>query len=97
MVSPPDLHNSPNLQPQKGRRRSGGGTAGQGRHGGGRGGHHSDENGRWDGGGGRRSGRGGGGGYSKINEHVSPPSVEQLNLSNMDDFPPVGSSPVSPV
>ncbi|KAG7237992.1 hypothetical protein INR49_031346 [Caranx melampygus] len=99
MVSPPDLHNSPNLQSQKGRRRSGGGMAGQGRHGGGRGGHHSDENGRWDSGG-RRSGRGGGGGgggYSKINEHVSPPSVEQLNLSNMDDFPPVGSSPVSPV
>lgn len=54
MVSPPDLHSSPNLQSQKGRRRSGGGMGGQGR----RGGHHSDENGRWDSGG-RRSGRGG--------------------------------------
>ncbi|XP_056250211.1 codanin-1 [Seriola aureovittata] len=96
MVSPPDLLNSPNLLSQKGRRRSGGGgMAGQGRHGGVRGGHHSDENGRWDSGG-RRSGRGGGG-YSKINEQVSPPSVGQLNFSNLEDFPPVGSSPVSPV
>uniref|UniRef100_H3DPL6 Codanin 1 n=1 Tax=Tetraodon nigroviridis TaxID=99883 RepID=H3DPL6_TETNG len=62
---------------------------GPGRHGGGRGGHHGDENG------GRRSGRGGGG-YSKISQQVSPPSVGPLNLSNLEDFPPVGSSPVSP-
>ncbi|XP_039993857.1 codanin-1 isoform X2 [Xiphias gladius] len=98
MVSPPDPQNSPNLQSQKGRKRSGGGMAGQGRHGGGRGGHHSDENGRCDSGG-RRSGRGGGGGggYSRISEQVSPPSVGQLNFNNLEDFPPVGSSPVSPV
>ncbi|GAA6223312.1 codanin-1 [Lates japonicus] len=106
MVSPPDLQHSPNLQSQKGRRRSGAGgggiaVGGQGRHGGGRGGHHSDENGRWDSGG-RRSGRGGGGGgggggYSRISEQVSPSSVGQLNFNNLEDFPPVGSSPVSPV
>nr|XP_020472304.1 codanin-1 [Monopterus albus] len=102
MVSPPDLQHSPNLQSQKGRRRSGGGgsgftVGGQGRYGGGRGGHHSDESGRWESGG-RRSGRGGGGGgYSRITEHVSPPSVGKLNLNNLEDFPPVGSSPISPV
>uniref|UniRef100_A0A3Q3JIM5 Codanin-1 C-terminal domain-containing protein n=1 Tax=Monopterus albus TaxID=43700 RepID=A0A3Q3JIM5_MONAL len=63
----------------------------------GRGGHHSDESGRWESGG-RRSGRGGGGGgYSRITEHVSPPSVGKLNLNNLEDFPPVGSSPISPV
>lgn len=95
MVSPPDLQPSPNFQ--KGRRRGGGNIpmGGQGKHGGGRGGHHSDEIGRWEGGG-RRSGRGGGGGYSRISEQVSPPSVGQLNLSNLEDFPPVGSSPISP-
>ncbi|XP_035024683.2 codanin-1 [Hippoglossus stenolepis] len=99
MVSPPDQHHSPNLQTQKGRRKSGAGMAGQGRQGGGRGGHHSDENGRWDSGGkrsGRGGGGGGGGGYSRSNEQVSPPSVGQLNLNNLEDFPPVGSSPVSP-
>uniref|UniRef100_A0A3Q3WJ50 Codanin-1 C-terminal domain-containing protein n=1 Tax=Mola mola TaxID=94237 RepID=A0A3Q3WJ50_MOLML len=65
-----------------------------GRHGGGRGGHHhSDEMGRWENWG-KRSGRGG---YNRISEQVSPPSVMQLNLSNLEDFPPVGSSPVSPV
>lgn len=91
MVSPPDLQPSPSLPSQRGRRRSAGNvpTGGPGRHGGGRGGHHSDENG------GRRSGRGGGG-YSRISEQVSPPSVGQLNLSNLEDFPPVGSSPISP-
>lgn len=95
MVSPPDLQHSPSFQSQKGRRKSGGSMAlvGQGRHGGGRGGHHSDESG------GRRSGRGGGGGgggYSRISEQVSPPSVGQLNFNNLEDFPPVGSSPISP-
>uniref|UniRef100_A0A665VAA8 Codanin 1 n=1 Tax=Echeneis naucrates TaxID=173247 RepID=A0A665VAA8_ECHNA len=75
------------------RRRSSGGMAGQGRHGGGRGGHHSDDNGRWDSVG-RRSGRGGG--YNKISEQVSPPSVGQLNFSNLEDFPPVGSSASKP-
>ncbi|XP_041809480.1 codanin-1 [Chelmon rostratus] len=96
MVSPPDLQPSPNLQSQKSRRRSGGSMpmGGQGRHG--RGGHHSDEIGRWESG--RRSGRGGGGGggHGRISEQVSPPSVGQLNFSNLEDFPPVGSSPISP-
>ncbi|XP_070836142.1 codanin-1 [Chaetodon trifascialis] len=98
MVSPPDLQPSPNIQSQKSRRRSVGSMlmGGQGRQGGGRGGHHSDEVGRWESG--RRSGRGGGGGggYSRISEQVSPPPAGQLNFSNLDDFPPVGSSPVSP-
>ncbi|KAF7665801.1 hypothetical protein LDENG_00131560 [Lucifuga dentata] len=92
MVSPPDLQHSPNMQVQKGRKRSGGGMAvgGQGR----RGGYHSDETGRWESGG-RKSGRGGG--YSRINEQISPPSVGQLNFNNLEDFPPVGSSsPASP-
>ncbi|XP_054652372.1 codanin-1 isoform X2 [Dunckerocampus dactyliophorus] len=75
---------SPELQ--KGRRRSGAGvaTAGQGRHAGGRGAYHSDESGR-------RTSRGGG-----TSEQVSPPSVGQLNFNNLDDFPPVGMSPVTP-
>ncbi|XP_047467930.1 codanin-1 [Mugil cephalus] len=96
MVSPPDLHNSPNLQSQKARKKSGGSMAvgGQGRHGGGRGGHHGDESGRWEPGG-RRSTRGGGG-FGRINEEISPPSVGQLNFNNLEDFPPVGSSPISP-
>uniref|UniRef100_A0A8D3B2K6 Codanin-1 C-terminal domain-containing protein n=1 Tax=Scophthalmus maximus TaxID=52904 RepID=A0A8D3B2K6_SCOMX len=89
MVSPPDI------QTQKGRRRSGGGSGGGGMAGQGRrGGHHCDENGRWDSGG-RRSGRGGG--QNRISEQVSPPSVGQLNFNNLEDFPPVGSSSVSPV
>ncbi|XP_070698902.1 codanin-1 [Pempheris klunzingeri] len=101
MVSPTDLQHSPNFQSQKGRRRSGGSmpVGGQGKHGGGRGGHHSDETGRWDVGGrgsGRGGGGGGGGGYSRISEQVSPPSVGQLNFNNLEDFPPVGSSPISP-
>lgn len=97
MVSSPEPQPSPNFLTQKGRRRSSGNmTAGApGRHGGGRGGHHNDEIGRWENGG-RRSGRGGGGGYSRINEQVSPPFAEKLNLSNLEDFPPVGSSPISP-
>ncbi|KAK9533940.1 hypothetical protein VZT92_009026 [Zoarces viviparus] len=101
MVSPPDLQKSPSFQSQKGRRRGGGNTAagGQGKHGGWRGGHHSDETGRWESGG-RRSGRGGGegggGGNSRISEQASPPSVGQLNFNNLEDFPPVGSSPISP-
>ncbi|XP_041669241.1 codanin-1 isoform X2 [Cheilinus undulatus] len=95
MVSPPEHQHSPNVQPQKGRRRSGGSTAvvGQGRHGGGRGGHHSDDTGRWESGM-RRSGRGGG--HSRISEQVSPPSVGQLNFGNLEEFPPVGTSPLSP-
>lgn len=92
MVSPPDPQPSPSFPLQRGRRRSAGNAPmwGPGRNGGGRGGHHSDESG------GRRSGRGGGG-YSRISEQVSPPTIGQLNLSNLEDFPPVGSSPISPV
>ncbi|XP_071057770.1 codanin-1-like [Pseudochaenichthys georgianus] len=33
---------------------------------------------------------------SRISEQASPPSVEQLNFNNLEDFPPVGSSPISP-
>ncbi|XP_049918342.1 codanin-1 [Epinephelus moara] len=99
MVSP-ELQNSPGYQSQKGRRRSGGSMAagGQGKYGGWRGGHHSDDTGRWESGGRRfgRGGGGGGGGNSRISEQVSPPSVGQLNFNNLEDFPPVGSSPISP-
>ncbi|KAL6105341.1 cdan1 [Pungitius sinensis] len=95
MVSPPDLQKSPGIQSQKSRRRSGGNmtVGGQGKHGGWRPAHHSDEIGRWESGG-RRPGRGGG--NSRISEQVSPPPVGQLNLNNLEDFPPVGSSPISP-
>lgn len=97
MVSPPDLQSSPSFQSQKGRRRSSGNVpfGGPGRHGGGRGGHQSDEVGWWESGG-KRPGRGGGGLHNRISEQVSPPSLGQLNLSNLDDFPPVGSSFNSP-
>lgn len=98
MVSSPEFQHSPGQQQQKGRRRSGGGTGfgGQGRHGGGRGGYQNDEPGRWESGG-RRVGRGGGGGCSKTSEQVSPPAVGPLNFSNLEDFPPVGSTHVSPL
>uniref|UniRef100_A0A3P8SSB2 Codanin 1 n=1 Tax=Amphiprion percula TaxID=161767 RepID=A0A3P8SSB2_AMPPE len=69
-------------------------VGGQGKHGGGRGGHHSEETGRWEAGG-RKSAKGGGG-YGRIIEQISPPSVNQLNFNNLEDFPPVGSSPFSP-
>ncbi|XP_057716347.1 codanin-1 isoform X2 [Corythoichthys intestinalis] len=66
---------------QKGRRRSGNGP---GRHvGGARTAHHTDDNVR------RTSKTAG-------NEQVSPPSVGQLNFNNLEDFPPVGLSPVTP-
>lgn len=95
MVSPPDVQHSPVFQSHKGRKKSGGSSAvgGQIRHGGGRGDSSSEETGRWDSGG-KRSGRGGG--YNRISEQVSPPSLGQLNFNNMEEFPPVGSSPVSP-
>ncbi|XP_055016299.1 codanin-1 isoform X2 [Boleophthalmus pectinirostris] len=94
MVSPSEHQHSPNLQSQKARKRSGGIAAGQGRYGRGGGVGQSDDTGRWDSGG-RRSGRGGAGGGSHARIHVSPPTVGQLNF-NLDDFPPIGSSPVSP-
>ncbi|XP_077588033.1 codanin-1 isoform X1 [Stigmatopora nigra] len=66
---------------QKGRRRSGNNP---GRHvGGGRAAHHADDNER-------RSNKG------VSNEQVSPPSMGQLNFNDLDDFPPVGLSPVTP-
>uniref|UniRef100_A0A673CJC6 Codanin-1 C-terminal domain-containing protein n=1 Tax=Sphaeramia orbicularis TaxID=375764 RepID=A0A673CJC6_9TELE len=74
--------------------RPGSHLGGQSRHGGGRGSYHSDDTGRWESGG-RRSGKGGG--FGRISVQVSPPSVEQLNFNNFEDFPPVGSSPISPV
>ncbi|XP_068194538.1 codanin-1 [Antennarius striatus] len=94
IVSPPDLQPNHNFQSQKARKRSGGSTliSAQGRHGG-RGGHHSEESGRWESLG-KRSGRGG---HGRITEHISPSSVGQLNFSNLEDFPPVGSSAVSSV
>ncbi|CAL1575633.1 unnamed protein product [Knipowitschia caucasica] len=96
MVSPTDHQQSSNLESQKARRRSGGvATGGQGRHGRGVGGGQSDDTGRWDNGG-RRCGRGGGGTGSHAKTHESPPTVEKLNFNNLDDFPPVGSSPISP-
>ncbi|XP_033844087.2 codanin-1 [Periophthalmus magnuspinnatus] len=96
--SPSEHQHSPNLQSQKARKRSGGmATGGHLRHGrgGGAGGGQSDDTGRWDSGG-RRSGRGGAGGGSHARIHESPPTVGELNFSNLDDFPPVGSTPVSP-
>lgn len=95
MVSPDNLQPSPNFQSQKSRRRSGGNTPGGsvGKQGGGRGGHPGDDASRWDSAG-KRPGRGGGG-HNRISVQVSPQCVEQLNLSNLEDFPPVGSSSFS--
>ncbi|CAN9502488.1 unnamed protein product [Ophioblennius macclurei] len=94
IVSPPDPQHSPNFQSHKGRRKGGANTPLGQKHGGGRGGHSVDETVRWEAGG-RRTAKGGGGGHGKINEQISPPSVTQLNLNNMEDFPPVGSTPTS--
>ncbi|XP_029973279.1 codanin-1 [Salarias fasciatus] len=97
IVSPPELQHSLNVHLQRGRRKGGANTTlgGHVKHGGGRGGHSADgEAVRWETGG-RRAARGGGGGYGKINEQISPPSVAQLNLNNLEDFPPVGSTPTS--
>ncbi|XP_061651342.1 codanin-1 isoform X1 [Phyllopteryx taeniolatus] len=69
----------------KSRRRSGNGA---GKHvGGGRAAHHVDDNGS-------RTSRGAA--FGGPNEQVSPPSLGQLNFNNLEDFPPVGSSSVSP-
>uniref|UniRef100_A0A3B3CF46 Codanin 1 n=1 Tax=Oryzias melastigma TaxID=30732 RepID=A0A3B3CF46_ORYME len=59
---------------------------------GGRGSQHSDEMGFWDTGS-KKPGRGGG--HSRSREQLSPPST--LNFNNLEDFPPVGSSPISPL
>ncbi|KAJ8401134.1 hypothetical protein AAFF_G00387160 [Aldrovandia affinis] len=90
MLSPPEAHTpSPTPQQRRGRRRSSGGVgSGQGRQGGGRVPH---EEAGW-----REAGRrGGAGGGSKVEAVVSSPPV-QLNFNNMEDFPPVGTSPASP-
>ncbi|XP_015259118.1 PREDICTED: codanin-1 isoform X1 [Cyprinodon variegatus] len=86
MVSPTELQHSPSFQPHKGRRKSGGNTpgGGQARHGGGRGGPHTEDPG-W-----RRSARG------RISEQVSLSAPAHLNFNNLEDFPPVGSSPILP-
>ncbi|KAM6912224.1 codanin-1 [Xenentodon cancila] len=96
MVSPPELQHSPTFQSHKGRKKIGINAAvgGQGRQGGGRGGHPGDETGCWDTGG-KRLVRGGGNG--RINEQISPPSTGHLNVNNLEEFPPVGSFPISPV
>ncbi|XP_034015886.1 codanin-1 [Thalassophryne amazonica] len=95
LVSPPETQHSLTSVSQKGRRKGGAMVAGaQGRYGGGRGGQHSEENVRMESGG-RRAGRGAG--YSRMNEQVSPPSATPLNLNNLEDFPPVGSSLITPV
>ncbi|XP_036398337.1 codanin-1 [Megalops cyprinoides] len=82
-LSPPDAQS--NHAPQRrSRRRSGGAGPAQGRPAGGRGLH--EEAGRREAG--RRSG--------KMDTPVSPAPV-QLNFNNLEDFPPVGASPVSSV
>uniref|UniRef100_A0A3B4AD38 Codanin-1 C-terminal domain-containing protein n=1 Tax=Periophthalmus magnuspinnatus TaxID=409849 RepID=A0A3B4AD38_9GOBI len=88
---------APSISPGARKRSGGMATGGHLRHGrgGGAGGGQSDDTGRWDSGG-RRSGRGGAGGGSHARIHESPPTVGELNFSNLDDFPPVGSTPVSP-
>ncbi|XP_008397384.1 codanin-1 isoform X1 [Poecilia reticulata] len=90
MVSSPELQSSTSSQTHKGRKKSAGSTpvGGQTRHGGGRGGPQSDEAG------GRRSARGGGG-HGRMSEQVSPSTPAHLNFNNLEDFPPVGSCPVS--
>ncbi|XP_024139248.1 codanin-1 [Oryzias melastigma] len=88
MTSPPDMQPSP-FQSQKSRKKNMA-LGAQGR--GGRGSQHSDEMGFWDTGS-KKPGRGGG--HSRSREQLSPPST--LNFNNLEDFPPVGSSPISPL
>ncbi|KAL4656166.1 codanin-1 [Arapaima gigas] len=74
--------------PRRGRRRTGGAGASQGRQTGGRGRH--EEAATSDGG--RKSFIDS---SSRTNASLSPTPV-QLNFNNLEDFPPVGASPVSP-
>ncbi|XP_017550007.1 codanin-1 isoform X1 [Pygocentrus nattereri] len=91
MTSSPETQSSPTLQQHRGRRRSGPfGASATNRQMGARSGHLEDS-GRWDGAG--RKGKCGG----KISEPVSPPTQVELNFNNLEDFPPVGKSLVSPV
>ncbi|XP_071221517.1 codanin-1 [Salvelinus alpinus] len=100
MLSPPELQHQHNLslgvQQPRGRRRS----AGMGRQGGGRGVFQTEEVGPGRSEGGGRKGRGGG--ANKMGDTaVSPPmapmtTLVQLNLTNLEDFPPMGMSHASP-
>ncbi|XP_030642245.1 codanin-1 [Chanos chanos] len=93
MASPPETQPSPTLQGHRGRRRSGGmGVGGQGRQAGSRG-FQLEEGGRGEGGG--RRGRGAG--CVRMNEAVSPPAQVELDINNLEDFPPVGASHGTPV
>lgn len=73
---------------------------GQGRQGGGRGVFQTEEVGPGRSEGGGRKGRGGG--ANKMGDPaVSPPMAQmttlvQLNLTNLEDFPPMGMSHASP-
>uniref|UniRef100_A0A674EYM6 Codanin 1 n=1 Tax=Salmo trutta TaxID=8032 RepID=A0A674EYM6_SALTR len=88
---------TPSLSPgqPRGRRRSAG-MGGQGRQGGGRGVFQTEEVGPGRSEGGGRKGRGGG--ANKMGDPaVSPPMAQmttlvQLNLTNLEDFPPMGMS-----
>ncbi|XP_070972441.1 codanin-1 [Oncorhynchus clarkii lewisi] len=104
MPSPPELqhHHSLSLgvqQQPRGRRKSAG-MGGQGRQGGGRGVFQTEEVGPGRSEGGGRKGRGGG--ANKMGDPaVSPPMAQmttlvQLNLTNLEDFPPMGMSHASP-
>uniref|UniRef100_A0A3P9IDF1 Codanin 1 n=1 Tax=Oryzias latipes TaxID=8090 RepID=A0A3P9IDF1_ORYLA len=92
MASPPDTQPSP-FQSQKSRKKS---MAVGAQWRGGRGSQHTDEMGFGDTGT-KRPGREGGGGHGKSREQLSPPSAGSLNFNNLEDFPPVGSSPISPL
>ncbi|XP_029585453.1 codanin-1 [Salmo trutta] len=106
MLSPPELQHQPHhslslgvQQQPRGRRRSAG-MGGQGRQGGGRGVFQTEEVGPGRSEGGGRKGRGGG--ANKMGDPaVSPPMAQmttlvQLNLTNLEDFPPMGMSHASP-
>ncbi|XP_014050869.2 codanin-1 [Salmo salar] len=106
MLSPPELPHQPHpslslgvQQQTRGRRRSAG-MGGQGRQGGGRGVFQTEEVGPGRSEGGGRKGRGGG--ANKMGDPaVSPPMAQmttlvQLNLTNLEDFPPMGMSHASP-
>ncbi|KAI4873318.1 hypothetical protein NFI96_029066, partial [Prochilodus magdalenae] len=91
MASPQETQPSPTLQQHRGRRRSGPfGASASSRQMGARSGQ-SEDGGWWDGAG--RKGKSG----VKISESVSPPTQVELNFNNLEDFPPVGTSHVSPI
>ncbi|KAM9356166.1 codanin-1 [Pholidichthys leucotaenia] len=89
MISPPEHHHSLSFQSQKSRKKNAGNVAVGGR-GGVRGGHQSEETG------GKKLIRGGVG-YTRLSEQVSPSPASQFNFNNLEEFPPVGSSSISPI